>query len=81
MKTVFRVDWLESEFGFGTRPDGYSLHLSEEDSEEFIKEYWTTMPKEVPDEYTRPNCRAYRYEVEDKVYEEIKKSKNGIRIY
>lgn len=81
MKIVFRVDWLESEFGFGTRPDGYSLHLTEEDSKAFIEEYWATMPEKVPDEYSRPNCPAYKFEVNDKVYNKIKQSKNGVRIY
>lgn len=52
---VIRQDWLESERGWGFRPDGYSLHLSEEDRVQFINDYWARMPDYVPDEYSRPS--------------------------
>ena len=32
--------WEESERGWGVRPDGCSLHLTEADRKQFIKEYW-----------------------------------------
>jgi len=52
---VIRQDWLESERGWGFRPDGYSLHLTEEDRKSYIKAYWDRMPDQVPDEYSRPS--------------------------
>jgi hypothetical protein len=70
--------WLESERGWGTRPDGYSLHVNEEDCKTFVKEYWDNMPDEVPEEYSKPDGTPYWCEVDEKTYEMVKKSKNGI---
>ncbi len=51
---VLYMAWEESERGGGgERHDGCSLHLTAEDSEAFIKEYWAGMPDAVPDEYSR----------------------------
>lgn len=79
---MFRVlcqKWEESERGWGARPDGYSLHLNDADREQYIKEYWSGMPDEVPDEYSRPCGTAYWCEVDQKMHDEILKSTNGIR--
>jgi hypothetical protein len=74
--------WEESERGWGTRPDGYSLHLSFADLKIFINEYWDGMPDEVPDEYSRPDGTPYRCLVDKKIYEEIKaKAKNHGKWY
>ena len=54
MKTVWCQLWEESEKGWGVRPDGYSLHSNQEDVKKYIKEYWDGMPKQTPDEYSRP---------------------------
>ena len=71
--------WEESECGWGTRPDGYSLHLTDEDRRQFIKDYWAGMPKEAPYEYSRQDGMPYWVEVDEKTYNEILKSKHGIR--
>lgn len=71
--------WEESERGWGTRPDGYSLHLNDSDRRGFIEEYWASMPNSAPDEYSRPDGTPYEAEVEAAVYEEVEASKNGIR--
>ena len=71
--------WEESERGWGQRPDGYSLHQTEEDRQEFIEEYWERMPDDVPDEYSRPDGTPYRAEVDDETFAKVKASKNGIR--
>ncbi|MBI2047775.1 MAG: hypothetical protein HYT27_01415 [Parcubacteria group bacterium] len=73
--------WEESERGWGTRPDGYSLHLTDEDREQYIKDYWKQMPNEVPDEYSRPDGTPYSCLINTKTYRQIKKSKNGIRLF
>jgi hypothetical protein len=51
--------WLESERGWGVRPDGYSIHPSVEALKEFVAKYNETLPKEVPDEYSRPQGDPY----------------------
>jgi hypothetical protein len=60
---VLRQEWLESERGWGTRPDGYSLHLTEADRQAYIKAYRAKMPGAVPDEYARPASRPQLVEV------------------
>lgn len=70
--------WEESERGWGTRPDGYSLHLTKGDHKEFCKEYWDKMPKYIPDEYSREDGQPYICEVSSEVFEKVKNSKNGI---
>lgn len=58
MKVIIQK-WEESERGWGTRPDGYSVHPNEEARQRFIDNYWANMPKEVPDEYSRPHGTPY----------------------
>ena len=77
MFNVVCQKWEESEQGWGTRPDGYSLHLTEEHRVEYIAEYWAGMPKKIPDEYSRPDGQPYLCEVSAAIYEEVKASKNG----
>lgn len=77
---VVRVNWTESERGWGERPDGYSFHLTKEDAEAYIKEYWDKMPKEVPDEYSKPG-EPLLSQVNAKTFRKIKKSKNGVRFF
>jgi hypothetical protein len=77
--TLYRQDWLESERGWGIRPDGYSLHASRSDCGAYIKEYWDRMPDEVPDEYSRPDGEVYTVEVSKSVWETVVASKNGTR--
>lgn len=54
MKTIAYQQWEESESDWGCRPDGFSLHLSLEDYQRYLKKYWDRMPKSVLHEYSRP---------------------------
>ncbi len=65
----------------GVRPDGCSLHKTESDFDAFLEKYWAGMPDEVPDEYSRPAGEPVKAYVTKTLYEEIKKSKNGIRLW
>lgn len=38
-QTVFVVEWSEYEEGYGTRPDGYSVHASQEDKDKYLEMY------------------------------------------
>ncbi len=73
--------WEESEQGWGTRPDGFSLHLSLDGLAKFLEKYRDRMPKAVPYEYSRPCGTPYEVEVSDKVIAEIEASKNGTQFY
>lgn len=63
-RTVVVQKWEESERGWGTRPDGYSIHPDEAARERFVKAYWDDMPDSAPDEYSRPCGTPYTAEVE-----------------
>jgi hypothetical protein len=80
LKPVVVQDWEESERGWGVRPDGHSLHLTEADRTAYFKEYADGLPEEVPNEYSRLSGPPYIGDVDAKVYSEVKNSKNGIRI-
>lgn len=73
--------WEESERGWGTRPDGYSLHLSEDDRARFIQAYWDEMPAGVPYEYARPDGTPYWCSVGEEIYKKIKERRVGMRAY
>lgn len=80
-QNVIRQDWLESERGWGCRPDGYSLHKSPADLEQFVKDYWARMPDQAPDEYSRPEGTWRTVSVDKKTYDKVVASKNGTRHY
>lgn len=71
--------WEESERGWGTRPDGYSLHATEEDRKRYIAAYWAARPAKVPVEYSRPYGTAFSCSVDEKTWDEIVHSECGIR--
>lgn len=81
MKTAFLETWTESESGWGQKPDGCSIHLSKEDYKQYVKEYWDSMPDAVPECYERPDNGLREVVVSKKLYKEIEKSKNGIRLW
>jgi hypothetical protein len=80
--TVYIQQWEESERGWGTRPMESSYHLSKQDLQDFIKDYWDSMPDEVPYIYYRPVGEPITLadEALSKQYMKIlKESKNGVR--
>ncbi|MDP3770654.1 MAG: hypothetical protein U1A25_03145 [Candidatus Sungbacteria bacterium] len=79
--TVICQKWLESERGWGTRPDGYSLHLTEADREWFIGLYWEKMPDRAPDEYSRPDGKPYECSVSEEIFANVSAAKQGIRSF
>lgn len=75
---IVQMSWEESERGWGTRPDGYSIHKSVADCQQFVKEYWDKMPDAVPDEYSRPAGTPYAVSVDStsQTYKKLAESKN-----
>ena len=76
--------WGESEAGWGQRPDGCSLHLTEEDHAAYVKDYWAEEKKrnpggQTPDEYSYPNTRTFIALVDWETYKAVRDSKNGVR--
>ena len=81
LEKITYLEWEESERGWGIRPDGCSLHLTEKDAENFEREYWSRMPDEVPEEYSRPAGNPVNAYVSKKLYDKIKATKNGLRLW
>lgn len=91
--TTFPVvlqEWLESEAGWGQRPDGYSVHLSVEDAKAYVDNYWAEEKKRnpsgaTPSCYVRPCGNPFVKDVDRDVYQKLKKLKKegkpGFRIW
>lgn len=68
MYPVVRVNWIESERGWGQRPDGYSLHLTAAHADTYQQDLRDRerashrslgLPENyVPDEYSRESSRS-----------------------
>jgi hypothetical protein len=67
--------WLESERGWGCRPDGYTVHLSMADHREWIKHQEANLPTQVPDEYSRPAGEPFLHEVSSEIHNELLEAK------
>jgi len=76
--------WEESERGWGTRPDGYSIFLSETAHRAYMQAFSDKQQadyartKTVPEEYTRPDGEAYLADVDEETYNKLKASPNGV---
>lgn len=79
-RLVVAQDWEESERGWGVRPDGCSLHLTEADCRQYISKYWDGMPRFAPDEYERPAGQPYHVAVPMDLYEEVVKGGGNKRL-
>lgn len=70
--------WDEIERDWGTRPDGYSLHLSFADLTIFTLDYQNGLEEEDPDEYSLPDGEPYYCLIDEKIFSEVRKSEHGI---
>lgn len=76
-------DWIE---GQSKKPDGFSLHRTDDDRRKFIREYWARMrevwnqmPNLLPEECSRPVGRPYKSRVDPVTYAKVMASEHGIR--
>lgn len=73
--------WEERERGWGSRPEGFSLHVSYEGLARYIKTYWARMPAATPDEYSCPSGTPYPIGVSDAVLAEVAAAGDGLRYF
>lgn len=82
VRTVLAQDWEESERGWGTRPDGFTLHLTSEAHQAYVKDYYLRNNNRAvtPDEYTRVCGDPKMVQVSEKIYKKLvkHKAKNGL---
>lgn len=82
--SVVCQEWEESEAGFGTRPDGWSVHKNMADRDAFVKDFWTRQRKllgeATPHEYTRECGEPYLMDLDEsgELYQKLLKSENGV---
>lgn len=83
MTMIVVQEWEESERGWGTSWDGYSLHLSTADREDFIREYWDSLPDAVPNVYSRPYGDPVLFDIEfdRELIQRIENTENGLRTW
>jgi len=85
MHPAWMITWTESERGWGQRPDGASLHLTQEDSVAYVEAYWEQEKVRnaaaggggVPDEYERPDGEGKRVLISTALLKVIQESKTG----
>lgn len=81
---AFVETWTESERGWGTRPDGYTIHLSREAAVKFIEDYNKkhNTAASAPEVYTRADGNLTEIRVGKKTYQQLldamKKGEFGI---
>jgi hypothetical protein len=91
-KEAWCQEWEESERGWGVRPDGCSLHLTEEDAKAYVKGFRARERErnpsgEVPDEYERTSGHPHKVLVppalHKKIQDESKKAdtRKGLRFW
>ena len=80
--------WEESERGWGTRPDGVSVHLTEQNLKMYLEGYYAELAAEhrevAPHEYSRPVMRPMTVLAPIDIYASVDKSKFdcvGIRFF
>jgi hypothetical protein len=79
---AYLITWTESEKGWGIRPDGASLHLTQDNAKVFLKEYWDGMPAEAPHEFSRnDNATGSLVAVSPDLYAQLKgNKKHSVRL-
>lgn len=85
MPKVIVQKWEESERGWGTRPDGYSIHRNEAERKTYCEEYWKRMPASAPDEYSREGGTPYEADIEEAQYQTlinaVESGQSGVRYW
>jgi len=81
MNRCYFQRWEESERGWGIRPDGCSLHLSEDLHKKYLNEIYTIRQSEtlVPYEYDRITGPLIECFISDTLFELVR-GKNSLRL-
>jgi hypothetical protein len=89
---VFCVDWVYKDSWSDDEPDGFSLHLRDEDFEKFCEDRFASRTAQFAKDHIVPECYEtpgtliggsprYPVQVSHKTYLGIRRSKYGIRVY
>ncbi len=64
--------WMEFSPGGVPRPDGYTLHLTNDERNAYIAKYWEDLEKPTPETYSAPYGTPYPTEVDAEMAKLIK---------
>ena len=83
MEQAFAFTWTESERGWGTRPDGFSVHVSAEEALQYVERHWASFPSgRAPDEYDRPDSeKPFGVVLQDAAFARLLKEKKSVRLW
>jgi len=78
MNKVILQIWEESERGFGTRPDGCSMHINLKEREKYIRSIYDSRKTDtsIPNEYYRIVGEGVEAFIEDSLYTLVEKDKS-----
>jgi hypothetical protein len=78
MNKVILQIWEESERGWGTRPDGCSMHIDLKERKNYIQSIYDSRKSDtsVPNEYERIVGEGVEAFIEDSLFELVKKEKS-----
>lgn len=76
MNKVILQLWEESERGFGTRPDGCSIHADSENRNKYIKSIYESRHDEVPDIYERIIGSELEAFIDDDLFKKLNEEKS-----
>jgi hypothetical protein len=88
--TVIAQDWEESERGWGTRPDGFTLHLTPEAHRAYVDAFWKRQKAYfdkslgegvTPEEYTRTSGDPRKVDVNATIYKKLLKHKDKLGLW
>ncbi len=79
-RTVYVETWTEYERGWGSRPDGFTLHIDRGSHHRFVSRYNQehNNSAEVPDEYSQADGNVRLVKVSEKLYQKVLSSGNGM---
>jgi hypothetical protein len=76
MNKVILQLWEESERGFGTRPDGCSIHIDSENRNKYIKSIYEYRCDVVPDIYERIIGSELEAFIDDDLFKKLNEEKS-----
>jgi hypothetical protein len=76
MNKVILQLWEESERGFGTRPDGCSIHIDSDNRNNYIKSIYDSRKDEVPNIYDKIIGSELEAFIDDELFKKLNEEKS-----
>lgn len=79
-QTVFVQNWTEHERGWGSRPDGFTIHIDRSQHGKYVADYYKRNHSSTtaPDEYTQADEGVIEIEVDKELFNRLKNATEQI---